>query len=214
MEIDPKGTVERIILKRGYKQDIENLFEGELGFCMDTEELYIGNKGGLKLLAKVGGGSSGGSNNVTGEYVELVSTDGTKYRLRVNNDGDFVVYNSIADTADNPTLDQAPLYKGLIINHCYGGGAVKANVAPCSHGFIELYNSSDKVINLKGLSVQYGEMGKDWQCLPLKGTIKPLHSFLIRCAEHTDIYRKTCRFKIKDYDMSWDIPLSANGFKV
>ena len=214
MEIDPKGTVERIILKRGYKQDIEDLFEGELGFCMDTEELYIGNKGGLKLLAKVGGGGSGGSNNVTGEYVELVSTDGTKYRLRVNNDGDFVVYNSIADTADNPTLDQAPLYKGLIINHCYGGGAVKANVAPCSHGFIELYNSSDKVINLKGLSIQYGEMGKDWQCLPLKGIIKPLHSFLIRCAEHTDIYRKTCRFKIKDYDMSWDIPLSANGFKV
>lgn len=210
-----KGTVERIVLKRGLKQDIENLFEGELGFCIDTEEMYIGNKGRLRLLAKVGGvGSGNGSNNVTGEYVELVSTNGTKYRLRVNDDGDFIVYNSIADTAENPTLDQAPLYKGLIINHCYGGGSLKANIAPCSHGFIELYNSSDKVINLKGLSVQYGELGKDWQCLPLKGLVKPLHSFLIRCGEHTDIYRKTCRFKIHKYDMHWDIPLSANGFKV
>lgn len=208
------GTVNRILLKRGYKNDIEALHEGELGFCLDSEELYIGNKGRLRLLAKVGGLNGSGSNNVTGEYIELVSENGKKYRIRVNDDGALLINDSISETADNPLLDQAPLYKGLIINHCYGGGAVKANIAPCSHGFIELYNKSDKVINLKGLSIQYGELGKDWQSLPLRGIIKPMHSFLIRCAEHTDIYRKTCRYKIHNYDMHWDIPLSNNGFKV
>lgn len=149
LDNEAKGTVEKIVVKRGYKSDLKNLSEGEFGFCVDTEELYIGNKGGLRLLAKVGGvGNNNNSNNVTGEYVELVSNDGTKHRIRVNNDGDFIIYNSSADTEDNPTLDQAPLYKGLIINHCYGGGALKVNVAPCSHGFIELYNSSDKVLIL------------------------------------------------------------------
>ncbi|MGL5649242.1 MAG: metallophosphoesterase [Clostridium sp.] len=210
-----KGTCERIILKRGLKSDIEALHEAELGFCIDTEELYVGNKGTLKLLAKVGGvGGGSGNGNVTGEYVELIASNGERYRVRVNNDGDLYTYNSVADTANNPTYDQAPLYKGLIINHCYGGGNRNANVAICSHGFIELYNNSDNTINLKGLSLQYGELGKDWQAFELKGMVKPYTSFLVRCAEHTDINRKTCRFKIKNYDMHWDIPLSNNGFKV
>ena len=210
-----KGTVERILLKRGLKNEIENLHEGELGFCIDTEELYVGNKGALKLLAKVGGvGGNSNNVNVTSEYIELIAPDNTKYRIRVNNDGDLICYNSIADTADNPTLDQAARYKGLVINHVYGGGAVGANISPCSHGFIELYNKSENTINLKGLSIQYGELGKDWKVFPLKGIVKPMHSFLIRCAEHTDINRKTTRFKIKDYDMHWDIPLSSNGMKV
>ena len=211
------GTCKRIVLKRGLKSDIEALHEGELGFCIDTEELYIGSKGGLKLLAKVGGVNSGngsGNSNVTGEYVELIAPNNEKYRVRVNNDGELYVYNSIADTAPNPTFDQTPLYKGLIINHCYGGGNKDANVAPCSHGFIELYNNSDRTMNLKGLSLQYGETGKDWQVFPLKGIVKPYHSFLVRCSQHTDINRKTCRFKIHNYDMHWDIPLSNNGFKV
>lgn len=210
-----KGTCERIILKRGLKSDIEALHEGELGFCIDTEELYIGNKGALKLLAKVGGLSGGNSNtNVTGEYLELIAPNNEKYRVRVNNDGELYSYNAIADTANNPTFDQAPLYKGLIINHCYGGGNRDANIAPCSHGFIELYNNSDKSMNLKGLSLQYGETGKEWQVFPLRGIVKPYTSFLVRCAQHTDINRKTCRFKIHNYDMHWDIPLSNNGFKV
>ncbi|MBQ3420579.1 MAG: hypothetical protein IJH34_02685, partial [Romboutsia sp.] len=211
-----KGTVERILLKRGLKNDMEALHEGELAFCIDSEELYVGSKGYVKLLARVGGlgSSSNGSNNVTGEYVELVSPNGQKYRVRVNDDGDIICYNSIADTAESPTPDQSARYSGLIINHVYGGGAKGANVAPCSHGFIELYNKSQNTINLKGLSIQYGEMGKEWQVLPLKGIVKPMHSFLIRCAEHTDIHRKTTRFKIKNYDMHWDIPLSNNGMKV
>lgn len=210
-----KGTCERIIFKRGLKSDIEALHEGEVGFCIDTEELYIGSKGALKLLAKVGGvGGGSGTGNVTGEYVELIAPNNERYRVRVNNDGDIQVYKSIADTANNPTLDQSPLYKGLIINHCYGGGSRDANVAPVSHGFIELYNNSDNEINLKGLSLQYGELGKSWQVFPLRGIVKPYNSFLVRCAQHTDINRKTCRFKIHNYDMHWDIPLSNNGFKV
>ena len=75
-----KGTVERILLKRGLKNEIENLHEGELGFCIDTVELYVGNKGALKLLAKVGGVGGNSKNiNVTSEYIELIAPDYTKY---------------------------------------------------------------------------------------------------------------------------------------
>lgn len=209
------GTVNRIRFKRGYKSDIEALHEGEVGFCIDTEELYIGNKGGLRLLAKVGGLTGSSDSNITGEYVELVSQNGEKYRVRVNDDGDLYTYKSIADTADNPLFTDAPLYSGLVINHCYGGGAIDANLSVCSHGFIEIYNSNTtREMNLKGLSIQYSTGGTNWNVLPLNGIVKPLHSFLIRCAQHTDINRKTCRFKIRNYDMQWNIPLSNNGFKV
>lgn len=214
-DLGGKATVQRIRLKRGLKQNLEKLFEGELGFCIDTEELYVGNNGLNKLIAKVGGvGGSSSSSNVTGEYIELIASDKRKYRLLVNNDGDLQIIDSEAFTSTLPELDEAPRFEGLVINHVYGGGARKSNIPYCSHGFIELYNKTENPINLRGLSLQYGEKGKEWQVFPLRGIIKPLHSFLVRCAEHTDINRKTTRFKIRNYDMHWDIPLSNNGMKV
>ena len=67
---DNGGKINVLRIKRGLKKYITNgdyiLKEGELGFCMDTEELYIGNKGLPRLIA---GGTSGGSSggNLTGK---------------------------------------------------------------------------------------------------------------------------------------------------
>lgn len=210
-----EGTIGRLRVKRGLKEDLEDLQQGEFGFCIDTEELYIGNGGGLRLLAKVGGVSRGsGSGNLTGEYVELISSDGTKYRLSVNNAGKPIIVNSLVDTIPLPPPEDSGRFDGLLINKVYGGGNSDMNTTPSSHSFIELYNGTANTINLRGLSLQYAAYMNPWEVLPLRGEIKPFTSFLVRCAEHADPYRLSTRLKITNFDMGWDVAISDKGFKV
>lgn len=211
------GTCNAILVKRGLKEDLTEIKEGEICFCIDTEEFYIGNKGLLRLFAKVGGlggNSSEGGQNVTGEYIDLISGSSKKFRVTVNPDGKLRVIPSECYTGENANITNSGRYKGLIINQIYGGGARDSNIPPVSHGFIELYNNTDTEFNLKGLSIQYGVYLGAWEVLPLIGIIKPYHSFLIRCAQHTDINRPSTRLKVFDYDMEWNIPLSSDGMKV
>lgn len=217
LEEDNGGKINVLRIKRGLKKYITNgdyiLKEGELGFCMDTEELYIGNKGLPRLIA---GGTSGGSGggNLTGKYVELEASDGSKYRLGINEDGDIKVLTSLVDTATDPSKTEASKYNGLIIRHVYGGGRKDRGDTICSHSFIELYNNTAYNMNLKGLSVQCASNGDPWQSLELRGYVKPYHSFLIRCCKLSDMNKPTVKFKIRDYDMSWDTEISDKGFKV
>lgn len=217
LEEDNGGKINVLRIKRGLKKYITNgdyiLKEGELGFCMDTEELYIGNKGLPRLIA--GGTSSGsGGGNLTGKYVELEASDGSKYRLGINEDGAIKVLTSLVDTATDPSKTEASKYKGLIIRHVYGGGRKGRGDTICSHSFIELYNNTAYNMNLKGLSVQCASNGDPWQSLELRGYVKPYHSFLIRCCSLSDINKPSVKFKITDYDMSWDTEISDKGFKV
>lgn len=221
-EVDPaaplysngaEGTVNKVLFKRGLKKDLTELSEGEAALCIDTGELYVGYKGLMHLLAKVGG-NGGSSQNITGEYIELIAPNGKKFRVTLNDDGDLITYDSLVDTADLPQLSESGRFKGLIINKIYGGGHKNTNTTPASHGFIELYNNTENTMNLRGLSVQYAEYLGEWNVLPLRGILKPFTSFLIRCAEHTDITRPSTRVKVTDFDMGWDIPLSADGMKV
>lgn len=217
LEEDNGGKINVLKIKRGLKKDIVDgvytLKEGELGFCMDTEELYIGNKGLPRLLA---GGSSGGSGggNLTGKYVELEAADGSKFRLGVDEDGNIKVLSNLVDTATDPSKTEASKYKGLIIRHVYGGGRKNRGDTICSHSFIELYNNTPYTINLKGLSIQCAANGEPWNSLPLRGMMKPYHSFLIRCAEVSDPNKPTVKFKIRDYDMNWDYEISDKSYKV
>lgn len=212
------GTVGHILVKRGLKEDIEALQEGEFGWCVDTEELYIGNRGRLKMLAKAGGGAGGGGGdmgNVTADYIELIAANGSRYRLTINDAGEPIILNSESETITLPKPDESGRFKGLFINKVYGGGAKQTNSTPVSHSFIELYNTTDSPIKLRGLSIQYGEYLKPWQVLPLRGEVKPYSSFLIRCAEHSSPYRKSTRVKINDFDMGWEsVAISDNGCKV
>lgn len=62
--------------------------DGELVYSMETNKLYIGNNGRLGVVG--GGSSTGGSSNVTNEYIDLLATDGiTVYRVKVDAAGNL-----------------------------------------------------------------------------------------------------------------------------
>ncbi|UKS26050.1 choice-of-anchor I family protein [Paenibacillus sp. HWE-109] len=76
----------------------------------------------------------------------------------------------------------------VFINQVYGGGlATDTKNTASSHGYIELYNPTDRDISLEGWSLQYADRGTpaltgatgDWQKLDLTGTIKARSSFLV-----------------------------------
>lgn len=212
----PEGSVKSIRLKRGYKQDIQPLKEGELGFCIDSEELYIGNKGLLRLLAKVGGTGGSGSGGVsTSEYVELIAPNKKKYRLRVNEDGKLFIRPAEAETIADATVEDAGRFKGLQVYQVYGGGsAAGVGSVPVSHSFIQLYNNSNNELNLKGLSIQYAGYQEEWKAFPLTGVVPPFTSFLIRCKKHVDPTVQSLRVKVTNHDMEWDQEISEHGKKV
>ena len=215
---DEETFIHHVQVRRGYKADLAvldpPLFEGEFAFCIDTNELYIGNRGIPKLVGGNESSASGGG-NLTGKYLELESDNNEKYRVIVDDDGNLHVDNILADTAIPPSTTEASIYAGLIIRHVYGGGVKDCGGTVCSHSFIELYNNSTYQKNLNGLSIQYAELGGTWKVKSLRGIIPPYHSFLIRCAQHSDMNLTSVRFKIKDYDMSWpSCAISDRGFKI
>lgn len=218
----PSGNVEHMCILRGKKINLRRLWDGELGYCKDARELYIGNDGRLDLIGKVGGIISPGpdiggdemGNNLTETYLDLLSPNGTKWRITPNDYGELMVYNAAVDEADDALPENAGIFKGLVINQVYGGGAANSDSTPISHGFIELYNNTENEMNLKGLSIQVGRIGPVYDVLPLKGIVKPFHSFLIRCGQHSDPSLLTTRCNIQRFDMSWDVNLSDLGMKV
>ena len=214
------GSVEIIAIKRGLKRDLISpeftLSEGEFAFCIDTEELYIGNRGGKRLLAKSGGstGGGGGTGNVTGQYMVLEDENRVYYRLKVDESGRLQIIKNDGFTVSNPEPSNTGAFSALIINHVFGGGASGKNESPVSHSFVELYNNSNYEINLKGLSLQVAGVAANWQVVPLFGIVKPRSSFLVRFNEVTSIDRATPRLKINRFDISSDIVIPSIGYKV
>ena len=153
-----------------------------------------------------------GANNLGDDFVDLVGDDGQQYRVKIVN-GEPVAMRMDAFTAEdakdegqNPTI-----YTGLIINSMYGGGDAKTGV-PISHGFIELYNYSNKEMNLKGIYLWIRGKAGSWQSLKLEGIVPPRHSFLVRCNQHAVPYSQGVRCNIDNYDMQWNIKLPDTGF--
>ena len=153
-----------------------------------------------------------GANNLGDDFVDLVGDDGQQYRVKIVN-GEPVAMRMDAFTAEdakdegqNPTI-----YTGLIINSMYGGGDAKTGV-PMSHGFVELYNYSNKEMNLKGIYLFVRGKSGNWQSLKLEGIVPPRHSFLVRCNQHAVPYSAGVRCNIENYDMQWNIKLPDTGF--
>ena len=153
-----------------------------------------------------------GADNLGDDFVDLVGDDGKEYRVKIVN-GEVVAMRMDAFTAEdakdeglNPTV-----YTGLIINQMYGAGEAIEGT-PISHGFIELYNFTNKEMNLKGIYLFYRAKAGSWQSLPLQGILPARHSFLIRCAQHAIPFSQGVRHNIMEYDMHWDIKLSDKGF--
>jgi hypothetical protein len=124
------------------------------------------------------------------------------------------------DTGDTKQPNQ---FAGKIIILQAYGNAGEGSPAGVSHSFVELYNISDKDINLKGIGLYYanGIRGADvtedepWKMIALNGTIPANGSFLILGAQHDDL--SNTRYKITDgYGDINDNNLSLNrrGFKI
>lgn len=222
-EEDIKGNINHVSIKRGKREELKRLLDGELGYCKDTGELFIGNEGRLEKIGAQGGSENPGGGEVAIAHLDMESANGTVFRISISNEGKFMIQKiSLEPPVDpdpgpedpDPDQDLGYLYTGLIINQVYGGGALNCGGTPVSHSFVELYNTTDKEINLAGLSLQYARTQKLWEVLPLTGKIPPKCSFTIRCGIHTPLTDNTARLKITKFDQEWPIAFNDNGFKV
>ena len=154
------------------------------------EEYIIINQDGTTKRTKLS--NVKGADNLTSEYIELTADDGSKFRVRVNSNGELIAYDPQVDEAESATSGQNVLYDGLIINQIYGtGNDIKEQ--PITHSFIELYNLRSEPLNLKGLYLFYRAKAGSWQSLELKGIVQPKHSFLIRGARIKDDHDASVR---------------------
>ena len=223
------GLVKHICITRGKKDYMGNLMPGEFFLDLYTKELFLGDSNGKPMLIGKEGGVGGGSNNLTGEFLELSNEKGEMYKIKVNTQGQLEVYKSSIDNLPLPNPNEPgpngvfhenwDNYKdnngtGLCINQIYSGGVLNSDNTPVSHSFIEIYNFSERDINLRGLSIQYTKIGKDWKVCPLNGILPGNTSFLIRCVQNTNPYKLACRVKIKNFDLDWNQELSPTGMKV
>jgi hypothetical protein len=113
----------------------------------------------------------------------------------------------------------------VLILQAYGN-AGEGSPAGVSHSFVELYNPSDKAIDLSGISLYFanGKSGADvtedeaWKSIDLTGkTIPAKGSFLVLGKEHEQVNNST-RYIIKDDDYGDindnSLSLSRRSFKV
>ena len=197
-------------IKRGYKRNLPILQDGQLGYCKDSKELYIGNDGKNDLInPKVEGGTGSGdmTGTVTAEYLKLVAPNGREFKISVTNEGELNVTRFIPEEVEGP-------YSGLKINQIYGGGVIGDEGTAVTHGFIELYNDSNKAINLNGLSVQYAKAGNDWEVCELSGMLPAYHSYLIRANRHSEDDSLKVYYVIDECDKDWGITMFNKGIKV
>lgn len=197
-------------IKRGYKRNLPILQDGQLGYCKDSKELYIGNDGKNDLInPKVEGGTGSGdmTGTVTAEYLKLVAPNGREFKISVTNSGELNVTRFIPEEVEGP-------YSGLKINQIYGGGVIGDEGTAVTHGFIELYNDSNKAINLNGLSVQYAKAGNDWEVCELSGMLPAYHSYLIRANRHSEDDSLKVYYVIDECDKDWGITMFNKGIKV
>lgn len=202
-------------------ENIDKFLNKELLWCYDLNRLYIKSEGKLVWINKASTSSTGGgsisSDDLDGlTTIGFVAPSGQVYRVKVNNDGELVVYKKELDTPqpepsggetdENGWVYVTSLYlQKLYINSLYCGGLTsdEHSYNYCSHNFVELSNLTNDDVNLKGLSLQYCVSGTDWQVLPLEGVIKKGSTFLIRGAQCSVMDANTTRIKVKTYDMEW-----------
>ncbi|MCL2815286.1 MAG: metallophosphoesterase, partial [Oscillospiraceae bacterium] len=144
-------------------------------------------------------------------FYSFIGTSVTNNVEETSTDGDTGNTGNPNDTVTTPAADQngTPYdisgdydvtVPHIIINQIYGGQKVDTvgytldNTVPVSHSFCELYNPTDKDIDLDGWTLHYGHNGEyaddgqqrgDWAKLELSGTIKAHTSFLVRMKETT-----------------------------
>lgn len=210
------GTLKEI------QDNFKDFVDYELLIATDAKRLYTKIDGEpVNLTGSTSGGGGGGGLDYEAldklDTIGFVAPNGQVYRVKVNNNGQLVIYKKELDTPQaEPTGGQADPNTGwiyvttlylqkLYINSLYCGGITSDEYSynPCSHNFVELSNLTGKDVSLNGLSLQYGTEGGDWEVLPLWGNIKAGSTFLIRGAQCSVMNINTTRIKVETYDMEW-----------
>jgi len=108
----------------------------------------------------------------------------------------------VADTKDwglnSDRIKISAIYAPLNTDIVYG----------CTHGYIELANSSDKDFNLEGCYLHFARTndtddGIKYYHLELNGYIPAGGTFLIRCKQYSDINEQNTFINVDSYDMEW-----------
>ena len=120
-----------------------------------------------------------------------------------------------AEPLPEPELEK---YGGLVISKVYGNGG--SNTSACEHSFIELTNTGDTPLDLKGIALYYrsGKKAEYSSCSLPDIKLKSGKSFLIRGASSS---KRTAKYdtsyeviRIDDYDAEWDIALNNKDIKL
>lgn len=219
-EPNTKAIVPHYGTQAELEKNFDHLIENELLITTDTNRLYT-KRNGKPINLTGNGGGGGGSIDYDAldklDTIGLVAPNGQVWRVKVNNNGSLVVYRKELDTDQSePTGGQTDPNTGwvyvttlflqkLYINSLYCGGISSNEYSYnlCSHNFVELSNLTTSDISLKGLSLQYGTEGTEWEVLPLWGTIKTGSTFLIRGAQCSVMDVNTTRIKVDTFDMEW-----------
>lgn len=232
------ANVKHLIIKSAnteqeIRDNFANIVNGELIWCEGNNGLYIRSNNKLVKINGTSGYTPGEDNEIdeimsgittSGSSIaaiEFISPKGAKYTMKVNDEGELLVYNDDLNQTIAAPTGAASGTEGsqvgdlflpkLYINSVYCGGVIDDNgkpidehsMNPCSHNFVELSNLTTSDINLNGLSLQYAASGTDWKVLPLWGKIKAGSTFLIRGAQCSIMNHNTTVIKVKDYDMEW-----------
>lgn len=236
IEIEPDvsivtGNVKHIMIKYAETEDeIKSLYRKylcnyELIWCKETKGLYINNNGVLVKINSISSNNESSVANVEGinssegavDSIIMRGSDGTKFTVKIGNNGVLSVYDNNLDTPSSGPSNQEPsstlFHSKLYINMVYCGGIDGANSDNadinehsynyCSHNFVELSNLTGYDINLNGMSLQYADKGETWKVLPLFGKIKNGGTFLIRGAQCSVMESNTTKIKVKSYDLEW-----------
>lgn len=215
-----------------FRKNYRNLIDGELIWITDVGSLYIYIDGVFKRAAT---DTSGGSNinpdnsNMTTEELRSAINDGAinfdalgfvdlrgdKYKVRVNETGNLIVYNAAEQEmtrAQFSGLDDNYISPNLTINSVFCGGSNnESSYTSCSHNFVELSNSSTSDINLNGIYLMYRPKGEStWQWIPLCGTIKSGSTYLVRGAR-CSVDTNTTIINVDSYDLEWYQGNKVNG---
>ncbi len=181
----------------GIKNSSIQLTDLETSIIIDdkdlTEESY-----GRNVISIIGKDNSGETTYTN--FVTVIQTDDYMEGVPYSYDGNVLTYDVSVPH--------------VVINQVYGGSKKESYA---SHSFIELYNPTDKDIDLSSWSVQYrsskeGDDSTEWSKLNLTGTIPSHCSYLIRCGSVKDPVEGAVT--IDKFDAEWRKKLNNKGLSV
>jgi hypothetical protein len=163
--------------------------------------------------------SSAGSQTETQTGDQTETQTGDQPEIQTGNQTEIQAENQTGNQPETQTGDSttgitgekhpgdASLYAGVLISAVYGTG--KSNTdASASHGFIQLYNRTDRDLSLAGASLYYRKDGEDsMEEFPFpEDAVIPAGGYYLVRANSPEGYDMSCAvLRIDAYDAAWDV---------